>query len=247
MRVEISGLRHTYAGHGLEERNVLRIDEWQAESGSSWLLHGVSGSGKTTFLNIIAGLLPPSAGSVRLDGRDIYSESESQRDRRRASQIGYVYQVQLLVPILSAQENVEMALVYGSSLSAAERRERAREMLAHVDLAGFERHRPAQLSVGQRLRVAVARALAAEPPLLLADEPTAALDVEAARVVVDLLMAYQSRRAATLLVASHDPALDQHFARRSNLVEGGLVEGPPGMGSADQQATRSDDRAEATA
>jgi putative ABC transport system ATP-binding protein len=227
MRVEVAALEHTYAAHGLEDRTVLRIDGWDAGSGSRWLLHGVSGSGKTTLLNVLAGLLPPTRGQVRLDGQAIYDESESDRDMRRASDIGYVYQVQLLIPILSALENVEMPLVYGHGLDAAGRRDRALEMLARVGMADFAAHRPVQLSMGQRLRVAVARAMAVEPRLILADEPTASLDPEGACGVMESLLDYSREHSATLLVASHDPALDVHFEHRLSLVEGHLVEAGP--------------------
>lgn len=227
MRVQVSDLEHTYAAHGLEDRTVLRIDDWVAQSGSRWLLHGVSGSGKTTLLNVLAGLLPPTAGEVRLDGEAIYAESEADRDERRASDIGYVYQVQLLVPILTALENIEMPLVYGNGLTSAERRERALDMLDHVGLTEFAGHRPVQLSMGQRLRVAVARALAVEPRLVLADEPTASLDPEGAAAIIELLLDYSRERDATLVVASHDPALDVHFEHRLTLVDGRLVEAVP--------------------
>jgi putative ABC transport system ATP-binding protein len=225
MRVDVEALQHTFAAPGLEDRHVLHIDRWTAESGSHWLLHGISGSGKTTLLNVISGLLPPTSGHVRLDERDLYAENEATRDRRRAGDIGYVYQVQLLVPILTALENVEMPLVYGNGLSPSERSDQAKEMLGRVGLSGFQRHRPGQLSMGQRLRVAVARALAVEPRLILADEPTASLDPEAAKAIIDLLLGYSSERGATLLVASHDPDLDRHFSHRLTLVDGRLQEG----------------------
>ena len=239
MRVDVESLQHTYAAPGLEDRHVLHIDRWTAESGSNWLLHGISGSGKTTLLNVISGLLPPTSGHVRLDDQDLYTESETARDRRRAGDIGYVYQVQLLVPILTALENVEMPLVYGNGLSPSERSDRAQEMLERVGLSGFQRHRPGQLSMGQRLRVAVARALAVEPRLILADEPTASLDPDAAKAVIDLLLGYSSERGATLLVASHDPALDRHFSHRLTLVDGRLQEaGRVGVRSSEPRAVR---------
>jgi ABC-type lipoprotein export system ATPase subunit len=222
VRIQVRDLEQTYVAPHLETRTVIRIDAWDVAPGSRWLLHGVSGSGKTTLLNIISGLLPPTQGEVRLDGQSIYAESESERDRRRAGSIGYVYQVHLLVPILSALENVELPLIYASDLSAVERRDRARSFLAHVGLDGFEKHRPVQLSVGQRLRVAVARALATRPRLVLADEPTAALDPGGAASVVELLLRYSEEQDATLLVASHDPALDASFEHRLTLAEGRL-------------------------
>jgi len=222
MDIQIERLRHAYVAPDLEARTVLDIDAWCAAAGEQVLLRGVSGSGKTTLLNILAGLLPPSVGTVRLGEHTLYTLRESERDRLRATTIGYIFQMHHLAPMLSTLENVEMPLVFGRTLRAGERRARARELLAAVGLSDFERHRPVQLSTGQRLRVAVARALAAQPNLVLADEPTAALDADAGEVVMDLLQATCHRYHATLIVASHDPALATRFDRIVDLYNGGL-------------------------
>jgi ABC-type lipoprotein export system ATPase subunit len=224
MDLLIEQLRHTYTAPDLEARTVLDIDAWQVAAGEQVLLRGVSGSGKTTLLNILAGLLPPSAGAVWLGNHALYALRESARDRLRATTIGYVFQMHHLAPMLSTLENVEMPLVFGGALNGAQRRTRARELLAAVGLAEFDRHRPVQLSTGQRLRVAVARALAAEPALVLADEPTAALDDRTGAVVMDLLQERCRRRHATLIVASHDPALAGRFDRVVDLQGGVLHE-----------------------
>ena len=176
MNIRIENLRHTYASEGLQARTVLDIGRWQAHQSEQVLLRGISGSGKTTFLNVVSGLLPPTEGEVWLDESAIYDLHEAERDRLRARRIGYVFQIHLLVPTLTAVENVEMPLVFARELAAADRRSRAAEILGEVGLGDFLKHRPAQLSAGQRLRVAVARALVNHPDLLLADEPTAALD-----------------------------------------------------------------------
>ena len=224
MDVLLQQLRHTYAAPGLEARTVLEIDAWQAASGAQILLRGISGSGKTTLLNILAGLLPPTTGLVRCGSQSIYTLHENERDRLRATTIGYIFQMHYLAPTLSALENVEMPLVFGRKLSARERTARARELLDSVGLGEFHRHRPVQLSTGQRLRVAVARALAAQPALVLADEPTAALDAESSQAVMDLLQESCRRANATLIVASHDPALAQRFDRVVDLHSGALRE-----------------------
>jgi len=225
MDVVLQQLRHTYAASGLEARTVLMIDDWQAASGAQILLRGVSGSGKTTLLNILAGLLPPTTGVVRCGGQSLYALPENERDRLRATTIGYIFQMHHLAPTLSALENVEMPLVFGRKLNARARTARARELLDSVGLRDFHRHRPMQLSTGQRLRVAVARALAAQPALVLADEPTAALDAESSHAVMDLLQESCRRAGATLIVASHDPALATRFDHVVDLRNGGLHEG----------------------
>ncbi|MGL4651726.1 MAG: ABC transporter ATP-binding protein, partial [Caldilineaceae bacterium] len=188
------------------------------------LLRGVSGSGKTTLLNILSGMLPPTAGQVWLDDEPLYMLSESGRDLLRARTIGYVFQSHLLVPTLSALENVEMPLVFARELGAAERRSRALAGLDRLGLADFARHRPVQLSTGQRLRVAVARALVNRPRLLLADEPTAALDPDSGVRVVDLLQSASREQGSTLIVSSHDPALNRRFDRTIDLHTGKLTD-----------------------
>jgi ABC-type lipoprotein export system ATPase subunit len=222
MDIRVEGLRHIYRTPNAEERTVLDIPLWEAPAGEHLLLRGISGSGKTTLLNILAGLLPPTAGAVFLDGQPLYALSESRRDRLRATTIGYIFQMHHLAPTLSALENVEMPLVFGRQLNRHTRQDRARELLATVGLADHAHYRPAQMSTGQRLRVAVARALAAQPALLLADEPTAALDEQSRDVVMTLLQESCRQRGATLIVASHDPALAHRFDRVLDLHNGGL-------------------------
>lgn len=223
MKIRVEGVRHIYRGRGLEERTVLDIDHWQVLAGAQVLLRGISGSGKTTLLNVLAGLLPPTAGQVWLGEQMIYHLTEAQRDRLRAQRIGYVFQIHLLVPTLSALENVEMPLVFGGQRSAAQRRRQALELLENVGLAQFARHRPVQMSTGQRLRVAVARALVNRPALVLADEPTAALDSAAGRAVMDLMQQICREQGATLVVASHDPALNARFDQVVALQDGQII------------------------
>jgi putative ABC transport system ATP-binding protein len=215
-------LSHTYRAAGLEPREVVHpIPLWEIEAGQQVLLRGISGSGKTTLLNILAGLLRPTTGDVALGGKWLYALDEAGRDAFRRRTIGYVFQSHYLIPTLTAADNVGMPLAFGG-MAAAERRQRAGLMLERVGLDGHAGHRPAQLSVGQRLRVAIARAMVTEPALILADEPTAALDSGAAALVIDLLQSTCRERGATLLVASHDPSLDGRFDRAVSFSGGSL-------------------------
>lgn len=223
MQIQIENLCHTYVGNGLEARRILEIDQCTMASGAQILLRGISGSGKTTLLNILAGLLPPTAGTIVLDQQSLYTLPESARDRLRAQRIGYVFQMHFLVPTLSALENIEMPLIFSGRTSGHRQRRQAQEMLNRIDLLPFRHHRPAQLSTGQRQRVAVARALIHQPQLILADEPTAALDQESSQLVIDLLQMTCRQRGATLIVASHDPALNQRFDQVLDLQHGRLV------------------------
>lgn len=223
MKICVEDLQQTYAGRGIEPRTVLKITDWAVASGAQVLLRGISGSGKTTLLNILAGLLPPTAGKVWLDDQLIYDLSEARRDQLRAQRIGYVFQIHLLVPTLTALENVEMPLVFGGQRNGAKRRQQAAALLDAVGLGDFQKHRPVQLSVGQRLRVSVARALVNRPALLLADEPTAALDRAAGETVMDLMQRLCREAGTTLLVASHDPALENRFDQVITLQNGAMA------------------------
>lgn len=223
MKICVADLQQTYAGRGIEPRTVLKITGWAVTSGAQVLLRGISGSGKTTLLNILAGLLPPTAGKVWLDDQLIYELSEARRDQLRAQRIGYLFQIHLLVPTLTALENVEMPLVFGGQRNGAKRRQQAAALLDAVGLGDFQKHRPVQLSVGQRLRVSVARALVNRPALLLADEPTAALDRAAGETVMDLMHRLCREAGTTLLVASHDPALENRFDQVITLQNGAMA------------------------
>lgn len=222
MKIRIEQLEQIYTGKGLDRRKVLEIGAWTVEAGTQLLLRGISGSGKTTLLNILAGLLPPTAGQIWLDEQPIYALPEARRDRLRAQQIGYVFQIHLLVPTLTALENVEMPLVFAGKLSGGQRRRQAADLLAQVGLADFLNHRPVQLSVGQRLRVSIARALVNQPALLLADEPTAALDSGVGQQVMDLMQELCRAAGTTVIVASHDPALDPRFDQVVTLHNGAI-------------------------
>ncbi|MDZ4767903.1 MAG: ABC transporter ATP-binding protein [Chloroflexota bacterium] len=220
--LHIDALTHTYTASGLEARTVLQIDTWTVERGAQVLLRGVSGSGKTTLFNIIAGLLRPTHGMITLDGRALYSMGESARDRFRAARIGYIFQTHHLMPGFTVLENLLMPMQFAGVIPAHQRNERARSLLDHVGLSAHLHHRPNQLSTGQRLRVAVARALVNRPAMLLADEPTAALDPDNADRVMTFLQESCRDSDAALIVASHDPALAARFPTRLDLRAGRL-------------------------
>lgn len=223
MKLRIEALTHVYPSVALEKRPIVDMPTWEVPAGAQILLRGISGSGKTTFFNILAGLLHPTTGSVWYGEQSLYALPEETSDRFRAKNIGYVFQNHHLLNALTALENVQMPMAFARLHSAQQRQKRAQELLSLVGLADFMRHRPHQLSTGQRLRVAIARSLANLPRVLLADEPTAALDPEAAQHVMQLMQTMCRDQNAILIVASHDPALEAVFPTIMQLQAGKLV------------------------
>jgi putative ABC transport system ATP-binding protein len=194
----------------------------ELEKGEFAVLAGPSGSGKTTLLNLLGLLDRPDSGELLFEGRDLGSLPEDERARLRRERLGFVFQQAQLIPVLTAEENVAMAL-WIRDLPEDECRRRAREALAAVGLAGKEGRRPDQLSGGQRQRVAVARAIAGEPALVLADEPTASVDSETASRLLDLFDELHARRGISFLFSSHDPRMIERAARRIRLTDGRIV------------------------
>jgi putative ABC transport system ATP-binding protein len=186
------------------------------------VVHGRSGSGKTTLLNMIGGLDRPTAGSVRVDGREVSSLPEEALVDYRRETVGFVFQSFGLIPILTAAENVEVPLRL-RRLGPSERVERARELLRLVDLADRANHRPQELSGGEQQRVAIARALANEPRLLIADEPTAQLDSQRAQTVMAVLRKLVDERGVSVVVATHDPLLIEMGGHVVALRDGEVV------------------------
>lgn len=209
--LRIDGLRFAYPGGA----PVVDVRELSLERGEQMLLTGGSGSGKSTLLHLIAGLEEPSEGHVEVAGRKIHHLHGAQRDRYRGTHIGMIFQTFNLLHGFSALENVEAALMFGGA-SAAEQKERAHQLLRRL---GIERvdATPDQLSVGQQQRVAVARAVACKPALVLADEPTASLDPENAAAAMDLIQSACRENNAALLCVSHDPTMAERFERRARL------------------------------
>jgi putative ABC transport system ATP-binding protein len=178
---------------------------------------GPSGSGKSTLLNLIGSLDRPDAGTVTVGGRPVPAPADAVEFRRRM--VGFVFQDNPLLPYLSAEGNIETALL-AAGMSRRDRAERAAELLDEVGLADRARHLPSQLSGGQRQAVALARAIAGRPRLLLADEPTGALDGASGKRALDLLAELRERHGMTLLIVSHDPAVAERANRVLRLVDG---------------------------
>jgi putative ABC transport system ATP-binding protein len=197
--LSIEGLRVDRGG-----RAVLEVSGLELPAGSQSAIVGPSGCGKTTLLSVLAGLLPPSAGRVRIGDTDLGElrrSGELAVDRFRARHVGLVPQQPLLFGVLGALDNLLIARHFAG---LPPEREAARALLARLGLVGLEQRRPRELSRGQQQRVALARALVVRPALILADEPTANLDDDHARVVLDLLAGQAREAGATLLVATHD-------------------------------------------
>ena len=180
---------------------------------------GPSASGKTTLLNLAAGLDEPDSGKVLLGDRDLTAMSRRAKARLRLHQVGFVFQSYNLVPVLSAQENAEFILLL-QGVSPKERQARVRQILKEVGLEGVEHRRPSELSGGQQQRVAVARAIAADPILVLADEPTANLDSQTALALLDLMERLNRQHGTTFLFSTHDPRVMKRARRLIELVDG---------------------------
>ena len=186
---------------------ILNVQQFSMQTAQQVVLRGSSGCGKTTFLNIIAGLLPPSSGKVHFDNVNICTLSEGGRDRYRAAKIGYVFQTFNLLDGFTALENVQLGMSFGRKDFDPER---AVSLLERVGLGDRLHHRPKQLSVGQQQRVSVARALANKPRLLLADEPTANVDPANQQMIIDLMRTVcQEERVALLMVTHSDDVASQ--------------------------------------
>jgi ABC-type lipoprotein export system ATPase subunit len=197
--------------------------------GSHLALMGPSGSGKTTLLSVLGGIERPQSGRVIVGGRDLANCSGPDLAEFRRETVGFVFQHFGLLETATALENVELALAL-SGLGRSERKRRAAELLTRVGLGDRLSHRPAELSGGERQRVGMARAVANEPRVILADEPTGNLDGETAKKVVELLEELRRDRGATLVVATHDPALASRAERIVALSDGRAVDAVPRIG-----------------
>ena len=193
----------------------------EVEPGSSLAITGRSGCGKSTLLGLIGGLEAPTAGRVVVGGLDLSSMSDRQRDRVRREHVGFVFQADNLLPYLTAAENVALQVALHPS-DGGERR--CLELLTGLGLGDCVDKLPDQLSGGQRLRVAVARALVHHPGVVLADEPTGAVDADNAHLIVDLLLAAQASTGATLVVVTHDDDVARRLERTLRLQDGRLVD-----------------------
>ncbi|MGH3216199.1 MAG: ABC transporter ATP-binding protein [Trebonia sp.] len=207
---------------GRETVHALRGVNVEIPDGEWLAIQGPTGHGKTTLLQILGGLDRPTSGSVDFDGRDLARTREAQMTKVRANSIGFIFQTFNLIPTLSAQENVETALV-PLGVSGASRRARAAEALNSVGLGDRLRHLPTELSGGQQQRVAIARALVKEPTVLLADEPTGNLDEDTRDEIIGLLEKLWQDNGLTLVIVTHDSSIARRAQRLGTMRNGKLT------------------------
>jgi len=219
--VEARGLEKVYR-QGTVDVPALRGLDLVVRQGEFSVLAGSSGSGKTTLLNLLGALDRPTAGTVRVDGQDLAQLGSRELARLRLRRIGFVFQAYNLLPVLTAYENAEYVLLL-QGVPAGERQRRVTDLLRAVGLEGMEHRRPTALSGGQQQRVAVARAIAAEPALVLADEPTANLDSKTGTELVQMMRRLNQERGVTFLFSSHDPKVIDHADRVIQLEDGRIV------------------------
>jgi putative ABC transport system ATP-binding protein len=219
--VEIRGVTKVYR-RGSETIEVLHGVDLDIPEGDFVALMGPSGSGKTTLLNLIGGLDRPTSGTIVVDGQRIDQLSSGQLARWRAAYVGFVFQFYNLLPVLSAQRNVELPLLL-TSLPAAQRRRRAAIALALVGLGDRARHKPRELSGGEEQRVAIARAIVSDPTLLVCDEPTGDLDRPTGQEILRLLQMLNQEHGKTIVMVTHDPKAAEYARRRLQLDKGTLA------------------------
>jgi putative ABC transport system ATP-binding protein len=230
--LELNSVVKYYRGLGEEVRAVDGVDLHLA-AGEMMALHGPSGSGKTTLLLLIAALLRPDEGTIRFDGRDLAALTENQASAYLREDVGFVYQRFQLMPRVSALENASRKLLLGG-VGMREAQARTIPWLERVGLGDRLDYPPEKLSGGERQRVAIARALAAEPRLILADEPTGNLDSVRSREIVELLRSVAHERQAAVLLVTHDVDAAAVADRRCTLRDGKLTDGhDPGVAGSD--------------
>ncbi|RUL64069.1 ABC transporter ATP-binding protein [Dyella dinghuensis] len=220
--IEIRDLSKVYE-RGKQKVEVLHHINLNIAEGDFLALMGPSGSGKTTLLNLMGGLDTPTGGSITVSGQRIDQLSAGALARWRASNVGFVFQFYNLMPMLSAQRNVELPLLL-TKLSGAQRRKNASIALQLVGLADRASHKPSELSGGQQQRVAIARAIVSDPALLVCDEPTGDLDRQSAEEVLGLLRQLNREHGKTIVMVTHDPKAAEHADHTLHLDKGTLVE-----------------------
>ncbi len=218
---DLEDVRFGYA-LGKHRVDALRGVSLSIPRGALVCLTGPSGSGKTTLLNLLGLIEPTQEGTIRFEGKSVSALAEKERNRLRRFDIGYVFQQFHLIPVLSAEENVEFFL-RRHDLTLSERRARVASALEAVQLTEQRRQRPLEMSGGQRQRVAIARALAKQPRVILADEPTASLDQATGRTILDLLLKLHASSNVTVIVSSHDPMVHSLIPTQIALRDGALA------------------------
>ncbi|MGN6479034.1 ABC transporter ATP-binding protein [Luteibacter sp.] len=220
--IDIQDLSKVYE-RGRQKVEVLHGVDLKIEEGDFLALMGPSGSGKTTLLNLIGGLDTPSGGSITVAGERIDTLGAGQLARWRAAHVGFVFQFYNLMPMLSAQRNVELPLLL-TKLSGKQRAQNAAIALQLVGLADRASHKPSELSGGQQQRVAIARAIVSDPTLLVCDEPTGDLDRQSAEEILGLLRELNREHGKTIVMVTHDPKAAEYANHTLHLDKGTLVE-----------------------
>lgn len=221
VEIRVEGLTKNY--HlAAEEVQALRHIDWQVRPGEAVAIMGPSGCGKTTLLNLMGGVDRPTSGKISIDGRDLTQMNERMLESYRLHQVGFVFQFFNLIPSMTAFENMELPMIV-AGLPERECRERARELLQLVGLEAKGHKRPDELSGGEQQRVGVALALANDPALILADEPTGNLDSKNSEIIVKLLCSLALDNGKTVIMVSHDPKSVAHFPAEYAMRDGQFV------------------------
>ena len=219
--IDAADVTKVYETRGITTRALDGV-QLAVEAGEFSAIAGPSGSGKTTLLNLLGALDVPTSGKIRLDGDELSELAPAALSELRLRKLGFVFQAYNLIPVLSARENVEFVMELQGT-DARARAERAAEVLDRVGLSGLENKRPLEMSGGQQQRVAVARAIASRPKLVLADEPTANLDSDTARRLIDLMSSLNRRDGITFLFSTHDPLVMEAARRVVRLRDGRIT------------------------
>ena len=222
--VQVRDLHKSFT-RGSETIDVLQGTTLDVAAGEFLALMGPSGSGKTTLLNLIGGLDRPDRGEITVAGERLDTLSPGKLTKWRARHVGFIFQFYNLLPVLTAERNVEVPLLL-TKLSSRERKRNVQAALELVGLSDRAKHKPAELSGGQQQRVAIARAIVADPTLLVCDEPTGDLDRETSESVLSLLQLLNQKQGKTIVMVTHDPRAADHASRRLYMDKGSLVESP---------------------
>ena len=220
--IELKGIYKKFMEGKENELVVLHNVDFSVKKGEFVAIVGASGSGKSTLMNIIGALDRPSEGTYRLHDVDVVSADDTKLSHIRNQQIGFVFQTYNLIPRMSAIKNVEVPMIY-AGVAPAEREERAKKALAMVEMDERMNHNPDELSGGQKQRVAIARALVNDPDIILADEPTGALDTATGRLIMDIFHKLHREKGITIVLITHSPELAEECERVLTLSDGRIT------------------------
>lgn len=220
--IRLENVSKVYSSNGVSVIALSDIN-LSIQSGEYTVIAGPSGSGKTTLLNIIGTLDQPTSGKVFINGEDISNKSKKELSRLRLDKLGFIFQAYNLIPVLTALENIEFAMMI-KGIKEADRREKALKVMRELGIEELANKRPNQMSGGQQQRVAVARAIVNEPLIVLADEPTANLDSKTASLLLDMMQEMNEKKNITFLFSSHDQKVIERAKRLILLKDGFVVE-----------------------